>query len=123
MAIEGLEQLGISSRGAVPALVRALRDDDQMCRCLAALALSEIEGRDKGRARAMLAELADSPSLPPRVKKQVSWVLSANFVGVSKVSQPVHVLRFVVDEYRQVEAIAAIRTAGATEGEVTDPEP
>jgi HEAT repeat protein len=53
-AIECLERFGPRARAAIEALERALGDEDRFVRCLAASALSEIEGWEKGRARAVL---------------------------------------------------------------------
>jgi hypothetical protein len=102
-AIAYLEELAPQSGAANPALNRSLHDADLMSRCLAALALSEIEGWQSGRARAMLQELEDHRSIPSAMQKQVHWVLTTNLVAGSEISQPVHTLRFVVDELRRAE--------------------
>jgi HEAT repeat protein len=102
-AIECLERFGPRARNAIPALERALGDDDRVVRCLAALALSEIEGWEKGRARSLLKGMVDDPALSPRMRKPVRWVIDSNLVNDSEFSQPVHVLRQLVAELRQAE--------------------
>ena len=92
-AIECLEQLGPSAHDAIPALDRASRGDDPIARCLAALALSEIEGWEQGRALALLRDLDGSPALPTGMRTRVRWVASADLIGGSEMSQPVHTLR------------------------------
>jgi hypothetical protein len=84
-------------------LERALGDNDRVVRCLAALALSEFEGWEKGRARSLLKRMVDDPALPPRMRKPVRWVIDSNLVNGSEFSQPVHVLRDLVVELRQAE--------------------
>ena len=102
-AIECLERFGPRARNAIPALERALGDEDRLVRCLAALALSEIEGWEKGRARSLLKGMVDDPALLPRVRKPVRWVIDSNLVNGSEFSQPVHILRDLVVELRQAE--------------------
>jgi hypothetical protein len=103
-AIECLERLGPPAGDATSALKKTLRDEDLVVRCLAALALSEIEGWGIGHARSTLQGLADSPELPAGMQKQVRWVVTANLVAGSEVSQPVHTLRRLVAEFRLAEA-------------------
>ena len=102
-AIECLERLGPRARAAIPALERALGDEDRVVRCLAALALSEIEGWEKGRARALLKGMVDDPALPPGMRKPVRWVIHSDLVNGSEFSQPVHVLRNLVADLRRAE--------------------
>jgi hypothetical protein len=102
-AIECLERFGPRALVAVPALERALADEDRVVRCLAALALSEIEGWEKGRARAVLKGMVDDPALTPRMRKPVRWVIDSKLVNGSEFSQPVHVLRSLVADLRQAE--------------------
>lgn len=102
-AIECLTRLGPRARDAIPALERAMNDDDRLVRCLAALALSGIEGWEKGWARKSLNGMVDDPNLSPGMRKQVRWVTQANLVNGSEFSQPVHVLRGLVLELRQAE--------------------
>lgn len=102
-AMECLARFGPRARVAIPALERALGDDDRVVRCLAALSLSEIEGWEKGRARTLLKRMVDDPALPPGMGKQLRWVTDANLVNGSEFSQPVHVLRDLVAELRQAE--------------------
>lgn len=108
-AIAYLEEFAPRSGVADPALNRALRDDDRIARCLAALALSEIEGWESGRARAMLQALEDQHSIPPGMQKQVHWVLTTDLVGGSENSQSVHILRSLVDVLRFEESPAKPR--------------
>jgi len=122
-AVEGLQLIGPPARDAVPSLERALRDEDLVVRCLATLALSEIEGWESGRARASLTGLVNSPLLPPSMEKQVRWVLSANLVAGSEVSQPVHVLSAVVEEIRTLEARAKVEATQRSEAEEAMPIP
>jgi HEAT repeat protein len=109
-AIECLATLGPRARDAVPALERALADEDRLVRCLAALALSDIEGWGKGRARSMLSREAESPALSAAMRQQVRWVLGANLVAGSEISQPVHILRSLVADLRRAEAVARLNT-------------
>ncbi len=103
-AIECLQILGPRARDATSALEKkAAGDPDLMTRCLAASALSEIEGWERGRARQLLGELVDRPAIPPRMRKQVSWVLTAELTNGSEIWQPVHTLRALVDELKLVE--------------------
>ena len=101
--IESLERFGRRARVAIPSLETALHDEDLLVRCLAALALSEIEGWEKGWALALLKRIVNDPALPPGMGKRVRWVIDANLVGGSQFSQPVHVLRALVVELRQAE--------------------
>lgn len=101
--IECLERLGPRAQAAIPALERALHDDDLLVRCLAASALSEIEGWEKGRALGLLKTMVDDPALPPGMGKRVRWVLDSNLVNGSKLSQAVHVLRALIAELRVVD--------------------
>ena len=107
-AIECLERFGPRAHAAIPALERASGDEDRVVRCLAALALSEIEGWEKGRARAMLKEMVDDPALSPGMRKPVRWVIDSKLVNGSEYSQPVHVLRSLVADLRQAEDRAEI---------------
>jgi hypothetical protein len=102
-AIECLERFGPRARAAIPALERALGDEDRVVRCLAALALSEVEGWEKGRARAVLKGMVDDPALSPRMRESVRWVIHSNLVNGSEYSQPVHVLRDLVTDLRKAE--------------------
>jgi hypothetical protein len=81
-------------------LERALSDEDRVVRCLAALALSEIEGWEKGRARAVLKAMFDDPALSPWMRTPVRWVIHSQLVNGSEFSQPVHVLRSLVADLR-----------------------
>jgi hypothetical protein len=121
-AIECLAQLGRRARVAIPVLERALVDDDRVVRCLAALALSEIEGWEKGRARTLLNGMVDDPALPARVRKPVQWVIDSNLVNGSEFSQPVHVLRSLVAELRQAEDIGKLRATQPTGPLAAEPE-
>ena len=124
-AIECLEQFGARARDAIPALERALRDGDQVERCRAALALSWIEESETGRARAMLKELVDSPSLPPGMQKRVKWAITTDFVNGSEITVPFQTLRDVVAEFRRVEARKTLEATMPDEEEeaVPNPEP
>jgi hypothetical protein len=121
-AIECLERLGPRARGAIPALERALGDEDRVVRCLAALALSEIEGWEKGRARALLKGMVDDPALSPGMRKPVRWVIDSALVNGSEFSQPVHVLRGLVADLRQAEDGVKIGSTRPSGAEATQPE-
>jgi HEAT repeat protein len=101
--IECLERYGRRARIAIPSLERALDDEDLLVRCLAASALSEIEGWEKGRALSLLKSIVDNPALPPGMGKRLRWVIDANLVHGSEFSQPVHVLRALVAELKETE--------------------
>jgi hypothetical protein len=119
-AIECLGRFGPRARVAIPALERALGDDDRVARCLAAMALSGIEGWEKGRARALLNEMVDDPALSPQMRKRTRWVTQANLVNGSEFSQPVHVLGDLIAELRQAEQRSgSIRPSGP---DVAEPE-
>ena len=107
---------------AIPALERALSDEDRVVRCLAALALSEIEGWEKGRARAVLKAIVDDPALSPGMRKPVRWVIHSQLVNGSEFSQPVHVLRSLVADLRQAEDRAKIGSPRPSGAEATEPE-
>lgn len=111
-AIEYLEEFGPSARVAIPALKRALHDQDLLARCLAASALSEIEGWEHGRARALLQELEDQQVVPPSMRKQVHWVLATNLVAGSEIYQPVHILRSLIDDLWSQEGRLQTRRLG-----------
>jgi HEAT repeat protein len=121
-AIECLERFGPRARVAVPALERALGDDDRVVRCLAALALSEIEGWRKGRARTLLTGMVDDPALSTEMRKRVRWVVDSDLVNGSEYSQPVHVLRDVVAELRRAEAQVKPGPAQPSVAEATEPD-
>ncbi len=121
-AIECLERFGPRARAAIPALDRALCDQDRLVRCLAGLALSEIEGWEKGRARAVLEAMVDDPALSPEMRKPVRWVIHSELVNGSEFSQPVHVLRSVVADMRQAEDRAKIGSPRPSGPEGTEPE-
>jgi HEAT repeat protein len=121
-AVECLGLFGPKARTAVPSLENALGNEDLVVRCLAALSLSEIEGWEKGRARSMLETLVDHPKLPTRARKQVPWVVQANLVAGSEISQPVHVLRDLVDEVRRAEEKAKLDSIREPEPDVSGPE-
>jgi HEAT repeat protein len=121
-AAECLGLFGPRARSAVPGLERALGDDDPVVRCLSALSLSEIEGWEKGRARTLLNELVDSPSLPPGSRQRVRWVVQSDLVGGSEFSQPVHTLRALVFEYRQTEKMAALGLSPRSGADTPNPE-
>ena len=120
--IECLERFGPRARDAVPAFERALGDEDRVVRCLAALALSEIEGWEKGRARAVLKAMVDDPALSPGMRKPVRWVIHSQLVNGSEFSQPVHVLRSLVADLRQAEDRAKIGSPRPSGPEATEPE-
>jgi HEAT repeat protein len=121
-AIASLERFGPRAHLAIPALERALGDDDRVARCLAALALSEIEGWEKGRARSMLRGMVDDPLLPPRMQQQVRWVTQADLVNGSEFSQPVHTLRALVVELRQVEDKGQAHLGSVVSSQAPEPE-
>ena len=121
--IESLEALGPPAHEAIPALERALGDQDLAVRCLAALALSEIEGWGAGRARALLVQLAKDPDLPPRLMRQVNFVVTADLVAGSEVSQPVHTLRAVVSAIRIAEQQSDLNARWPLSGAETPPAP
>jgi hypothetical protein len=108
-AIACLERLGPRAHAAVPVLERSLVSNVRLERCLAASALSEIEGWEKGRARSLLNEMVNDPALSPRMRKTVRWVVDSNLVSGSELSQPVHVLRNLIAELSQAEEAAASR--------------
>ncbi|WP_165250655.1 HEAT repeat domain-containing protein [Paludisphaera soli] len=94
---------------ASPELEKASRSDDLATRCLATLALVEMEGWERGRARATLRELLEAGALhpgvvPPRTLQEVQWVLTANLEGGSEIYQPVHVLRDLAVELSRAGA-------------------
>lgn len=107
-AAECLGMFGSRARDAVPALERALEDDDLVVQCLSALSLSDIEGWEKRRARTTLAKLVENLALPFRIQKRVRWVVRANLVNGSEFSQPVHTLRALVEQLRAEEVKAAL---------------
>jgi HEAT repeat protein len=108
-AIACLERLGPRACVAIPVLARSLVSDDRLERCLAASALSEIEGWKKGRARSLLNGMVDDPAISARMRKSVRWVVDSNLVNGSEYSQPVHVLRNLIVELRQAEEAVASR--------------
>jgi HEAT repeat protein len=120
--IECLERLGPRARGAIPALERALGDEDRVVRCLAALALSAIEGWEKGRARALLKGMVDDPALSPGMQKPVRWVIDSALVNGSEISQPVYVLRGLVADLRQAEDRVRMGSTRPSSPEATEPE-
>lgn len=107
---------------AIPALERALGDQDRVVRCLAGLALSEIEGWEKGRARTVLEAMVDDLALSHEMRKPVRWVINSQLVNGSEFSQPVHVLRRVVADLRQAEDRAKIGSPRPSGPEATEPE-
>jgi hypothetical protein len=56
----------------------------------------------------MLTEVVDSPALSDAMRQQVRWVLQTDLVAGSEFSQPVHILRSLVAELRQAEALAKL---------------
>ena len=121
-AIEGLERFGPRARVAIPALERALSDEDRVVRCLAASALSEIEGWEKGRARALLKGMVDDPALSCGMRKPVRWVIDSALVNGSEFSQPVHVLRGLVADLRQAEGRVKMGSPQPSSPEATEPQ-
>lgn len=124
-AIECLGRLGPAAGNATTALERAARSDDLVTRGLAALVLVELEGRERGRARAVLQELLDSEALRPGLISapmlgQMRWVTTANLVAGSEIYQPVHVLRALVADLRRAEVRAESIAAAPIE---SNPEP
>jgi hypothetical protein len=103
-------------------LERALGDDDRVVRCLAALALSEIEGSEKGRARTLLKGMVDDPALPLRMRKPVRWVIESKLVNGSEFSHPVRVVRNLVVELRQAEDNAKFGSTQPSDHGAAEPE-
>ena len=77
-AVECLAAFGPQARVAVPSLQNVLQADDRVLRCLAALALSGIEGWDKDRVRATLGPLFDDLALPPQMRQAIDSMTESN---------------------------------------------
>jgi signal transduction histidine kinase len=79
-AVECLAAFGPQAHAAVPSLERILDRDDRVLRCLAASALSGIEGWDKDRVEASLGPLIDDLALPPQMRQTIDSVTKSNLV-------------------------------------------
>ncbi|WZO99700.1 HEAT repeat domain-containing protein [Isosphaeraceae bacterium EP7] len=76
-SVECLERLGPRAAEAVSALEGAMKDEDQAVRCMATLALLEIEVWEERRTRSLLVSLAGSADLPPTVSARVRSIVDS----------------------------------------------
>ena len=107
-AVECLAAFGPRARIAVPPLRELHRSDDRVLRCLAALALSGIEGWGEDRVRATLSPLFDDLALPSDLRTVIDSMTESN-LDFSRSPDRAQILRKSLEHVLRLSQARAVR--------------